>query len=68
MVVKSGLYVQIEYNKEVIFGLFQLKMLNQIEHEIALITYDTKVVNVRKVREVQEGATCFCDKKLSKLG
>ena len=27
-----------------------------------------KVVNVWKVREVQEGATCFCDKKLSKLG
>ena len=27
-----------------------------------------KVVNVRKVREVQEGATCFCDKKLLKFG
>ena len=28
----------------------------------------TKVVNLREVREVQEGATCFSDKKLSKLG
>ena len=27
-----------------------------------------KVVNSREVGEVQEGATCFCDKKLSKLG
>ena len=27
-----------------------------------------KVVDSREVREVQEGATCFCDKKLSKLG
>ena len=27
-----------------------------------------KVVNPRKVGEVQEGATCFCDKKLSKFG
>ena len=27
----------------------------------------TKVVNSKEVREVQEGATCFCDKKLSKL-
>ena len=25
----------------------------------------TKVANEREVREVQEGATCFCDKKLS---
>ena len=24
-----------------------------------------KVANEREVREVQEGATCFCDKKLS---
>ena len=31
-------------------------------------TKNTKVVNFIEVREVQEGATCFCDKKLSKLG
>ena len=29
---------------------------------------DVKVVNLKEVREVQEGATCFCDIKLSKLG
>ena len=28
----------------------------------------SKVVNSYKVGEAQEGATCFCDKKLSKLG
>ena len=28
----------------------------------------TKVVNSKEVREVQEGATCFCDRKLSKIG
>ena len=28
---------------------------------------EAKVVNSREVREVQEGATCFCDKKLSKI-
>ena len=27
-----------------------------------------KVVNSKEVREVQEGATCFCDRKLSKIG
>ena len=27
-----------------------------------------KVVNSKEVGEVQEGATCFCDKKLSKFG
>ena len=27
-----------------------------------------KVVNSREVREVQEGATCYCAKKLSKWG
>ena len=27
-----------------------------------------KVVNSREVREVQEGATCFSDKKPSKFG
>ena len=33
-----------------------------------VFTKACKVVNFREVREVQEGATCFCDKKLSKLG
>ena len=34
-----------------------------------LDVYDkTKVVNSKEVREVQEGATCFCDRKLSKIG
>ena len=28
----------------------------------------SKVVNSREVREVQEGATCSCAKKISKLG
>ena len=32
-----------------------------------IMSYPIKVVNSREVREVQEGATCFCDKKLSKL-
>ena len=31
------------------------------------VSIDTKVVNSREVREVQEGATCFCAKKLSKF-
>ena len=32
------------------------------------LAFKPKVVNSNKVGEVQEGATCFCDKKLSKLG
>ena len=38
--------IRLEYNKGIIFGLFQLKMLNQIEHEIALITYDTEMQRI----------------------
>ena len=29
---------------------------------------NTKVFDSREVREVQEGATCFCARKLSKFG
>ena len=36
-------------------------------NDIGKMKTSIKVVISREVREVQEGATCFCDKKLSKI-
>ena len=41
-------------------------MLPFLDLKIRLLTV-AKVANEREVREVQEGATCFCAKKLSKF-
>ena len=46
-----------------------MQTFQQMQISNALSKYNLiKVVNSREVWEVQEGATCFCAKKLSKLG
>ena len=44
-------------------GVFE-KYLEALTNNLKL----AKVVNSREVREVLDGTTCFCDKKLSKFG
>ena len=39
--------------------------ISNVATESLLYIIPDKVANEREVREVQEGATCFCDKKLS---
>ena len=40
---------------------------NYLRYKSCFCNTTIKVANKREVREVQEGATCFCDKKLSKI-
>ena len=58
--------IRCEFERTVVLESWRQQSLKyQIESLPTFKAY--KVVNARKVREVQEGATCFCDKNFQNL-